>query len=197
MGNFKNDILYFSILASFVMGGMLSFTDFGAAKIAMPEGTVVERTVAQSENYELMGRNCADKLVEIKITKDWKQDLVTQKHIQNAFKSCLSEYVQIKTISPDGNEEKAVAFFESVFSTLKIPHKKFDTEDLRDGYDAPRVNIVATLSNSSLESGQYDWSTEKETKSILLVNHMDVVDVHPEQWKRPDLAFSAAATNEP
>jgi len=185
MGNFKNDIFYFSIISCFIMGGLLSFTDLGINKDSEDTG---KRDVAQVGGYALEGQNCASKLKEIKITAGWKQDPIAMANIQEAFKSCLSEYIQIKTISPDGNEDKAVEFFKSIFSELAIPFKTFEVEDLRDGYSNPRLNLVATLSNNK----NFNWNAKQEKKSIILLNHMDVVDVHPEQWKRPELAFSGA-----
>ncbi|MBT7609622.1 MAG: M20/M25/M40 family metallo-hydrolase [Bacteriovoracaceae bacterium] len=111
---------------------------------------------------------------------------------EDAFKICLSEYLQIKTISPVGDEHLAVEFFETVFKGLNFPFKIYDVPSTVRA-NSTRVNILATLPVSKRlnnDNYRYDWTTRSDIKSIILNNHMDVVNAIPEQWEQEGLVFS-------
>ena len=160
----------FVFFSSLIVGLMIYSSDWFYKNVG--------RNLATAEYFSDKGRSCAVSLKRITVPD--------QKLIEEAFKTCLSSYIQIKTISPVGEEEIAVEFFENIFSELDIAYKSFDVKDLT-GINDKRRNLIATLPID--RSSHYDWSTKKENESIILVNHMDVVDVHPEQWERPEFAF--------
>jgi acetylornithine deacetylase/succinyl-diaminopimelate desuccinylase-like protein len=108
--------------------------------------------------------------------------------ITEAFKICLSSYIQIKTISPRGDEHLAVDFFENIFTRLNIAHKRYSVPDLNSESTKSRMNLVATLPTS--RASEFDWSATPQNKSIILLNHMDVVDANPSQWEDPAYAWS-------
>ena len=152
----------------------------------------MKRSLASVQNPTEAGKICAQEILKInvdqkgEITKNSK--VSTQ--ITDAFKVCLGQYIQFRTISPKGEEEQAVEYFESIFSLLDIPYKRFVVDDLTGMYEGERVNIVASLSTD--RSSVYDWETKTNTKSIILLNHMDVVDANPEQWEKPELTWSGS-----
>ncbi len=143
------------------------------------------------------GDLCARDMADISLSDNWKTDQVSQRKIEKAFTTCLSEYIKIKTVSPKGNEEKAVIFFEQVFSQLDYAFKKIEVEDLT-GENETRMNFIATLPANL--SNSYDWSKVTDVESIILLNHMDVVGANPNQWQDPSLVWSgkiAGSESEP
>ena len=134
---------------------------------------------------------CAEKMLKVKIIdKNWKTNPEVSFSIEDAFKSCLSGLIQLKTISPEGNEELMVEFLEILFTAMDIPHKRFLVDDLST--TGTRTNFIATLSHNFSESNSFDWAQKPKVKSIILLNHMDVVDANPDQWEKPEYAFSGA-----
>ncbi|MCT4642329.1 MAG: M20/M25/M40 family metallo-hydrolase [Bacteriovoracaceae bacterium] len=131
--------------------------------------------------------SCLESIKKLNFNKKTFKDLAVQKQLESSFASCLSEYIQIKTISPKGDEHKAVDFLESIFHVLDIPFKRFLTRDLNSKKNYYRSNFVATLSE---QGHQFDWSQKQKRHSIILLHHMDVVSVKEDQWEDPFLAFS-------
>ncbi len=75
----------------------------------------------------------------------------------------LSEYLKIDTTNPPGNESKAVAFFQNIFSREGIEYKIYEP-------DSGRASIRAILHGSG------------KKKPIILLNHMDVVPAEKQEW---------------
>ncbi|MBA4368951.1 MAG: hypothetical protein C0403_15085 [Desulfobacterium sp.] len=75
----------------------------------------------------------------------------------------LSEYLRIDTTNPPGNESKAVAFFQNIFSREGIEYKIYEP-------DSGRASIRAILHGSG------------KKKPIILLNHMDVVPAEKQEW---------------
>lgn len=121
--------------------------------------------------------------------------------IENAFRTCLSDYIKIETISPEGNEEKTVKFLETIFKNLGIAYKTFDVPDLNhpSNPEKRRINLLATLPHDHKTKGseKYNYRERKKVKSIILTHHMDVVAVNPNQWLTPDLVFSGKIALDP
>ena len=85
-----------------------------------------------------------------------------------------TEYFQIDTTNPPGNEAKAAAFFKKVFDAEGIENQVFHVAPGRD-------NILARLHGSG------------KKRPIILLSHEDVVISDPSKWKHPP--FSAAVDN--
>jgi acetylornithine deacetylase/succinyl-diaminopimelate desuccinylase-like protein len=85
-----------------------------------------------------------------------------------------TEYFQIDTTNPPGNEAKAAAFFKKIFDEEGIENQVFTVRPGRD-------NILARLHGSGAQ------------RPIILLSHEDVVTSTPELWKHPP--FSAAVEN--
>jgi acetylornithine deacetylase/succinyl-diaminopimelate desuccinylase-like protein len=80
--------------------------------------------------------------------------------------SLLSRYIQIDTTNPPGNEIKAAQFFKEIFDREGIEARIIES--------APgRGNIYAQLRGNASK------------KSVLLLNHMDVVPADSRSWKEP------------
>jgi acetylornithine deacetylase/succinyl-diaminopimelate desuccinylase-like protein len=75
----------------------------------------------------------------------------------------LSEYIQINTTNPPGNESKAVTFFENIFIREGIEYKIYEPE-------TDRASIRAILHGSG------------EKQPVILLNHMDVVPAENQDW---------------
>lgn len=71
--------------------------------------------------------------------------------------SYLSQYLQIPTVNPPGNEEKAAEFLEDILKKGHIQTKKYS-------YQSSRPNLIARIKGTG------------EKKPLLLLNHMDVVE---------------------
>jgi acetylornithine deacetylase/succinyl-diaminopimelate desuccinylase-like protein len=82
-----------------------------------------------------------------------------------------TEYFQIDTTNPPGNEAKAAAFFKKVFDAEGIENQVLTVKPGRD-------NIIARLHGSGAQ------------RPIILLSHEDVVTSTPALWKHPP--FSAA-----
>ena len=85
-----------------------------------------------------------------------------------------TEYFQIDTTNPPGNEAKAAAFFKQVFDAEGIENQVFEVKP-------GRANFLARLHGSGAQ------------RPIILLSHEDVVTSTPELWKHPP--FSAAIDN--
>jgi len=152
-----------------------------------------QRNIASVSYSPDNGKLCAESLKSIHIkSKAWNKDKQVSASIEDAFVKCLSGYIQLKTISPKGDEYQAVDFFKTIFSELNIAHKSFFVED-KTGLNEKRVNLIATLPKDRAE--YYNWAETKSHKSIILLNHMDVVNANPDQWEEPWLAWSGAVKN--
>jgi acetylornithine deacetylase/succinyl-diaminopimelate desuccinylase-like protein len=85
-----------------------------------------------------------------------------------------TEYFQIDTTNPPGNEARAAAFFKKIFDAEGIENQVLTVKPGRD-------NIIARLHGSGAQ------------RPIILLSHEDVVTSTPELWKHPP--FSAAIDN--
>ena len=88
--------------------------------------------------------------------------------LENEAVSRLSDYLQIDTINPPGNESSAVDFFAKIFEAEGIP---YETAESAPG----RGNIWARLKGGP-EPG------------FILLNHTDVVPADEEFWSDPLLS---------
>lgn len=76
----------------------------------------------------------------------------------------LQDYLRINTVNPPGNEIEGARFFKKIFDAESIPCQLFEP--------APgRGNLLATLKGRG------------EKRSLLLLNHMDVVPVEKDHWE--------------
>lgn len=76
----------------------------------------------------------------------------------------LSEYIQIDTINPPGNEHRATTVISRILDGEGIPHKIFES--------APgRSNLYARLKGDGSK------------RPVILLSHSDVVPVEREHWK--------------
>lgn len=110
---------------------------------------------------------------------------------QDTFKLCLSEYIQIPTLTLQGHEYKAAPFFQTIFQKLNIPYKEFWTKDTSIP-QGRRYNVIATLPVS--RKNNYAWNRRTSIPSIVLLNHIDIIDAHDDQWLSKGLAFSGQIT---
>ncbi len=152
-----------------------------------------------ASQYTQQGINCGTSLNKIPYAHGL--DKLSGKGMElarEAFVSCLSDYLKIKTVSPVGDEHLSVEFLSEAIKVLGWPVKIYETPNLVEGLDRPRSNLIATLpANNKME---YDWAATCATRSVILNNHMDVVSAIPEQWESPDLTFSgkvASSINTP
>lgn len=142
--------------------------------------TICLLALAFTSNQLLIAKDCVQSLSDMKTSPG-------QISSQAAFKSCLSEYVQIQTLTVPAKEYLAKPFFEKIFKTFKIPYQTFQTPDVKSP-KGQRFNVIATIPTD--KSSRYDWSLKTKIPSIVLLNHIDVIDVKPKKWERPELAFS-------
>lgn len=91
--------------------------------------------------------------------QDW-DDTLTQ------ATSYLQQYLRIDTSNPPGDVTKAVTFLTGVLRQAGISHEVF-VADQASG----KLNVLARLKGSGA------------AKPILLLNHIDVVPVEPDQWE--------------
>jgi acetylornithine deacetylase/succinyl-diaminopimelate desuccinylase-like protein len=84
-------------------------------------------------------------------------------HLLDEATHHLQEYLRIDTVNPPGNEIVGVNFFKKIFDAESIPCQIFEPSP-------GRGNLLATLKGNG------------KKKTILLLNHMDVVPVEKEQW---------------
>jgi acetylornithine deacetylase/succinyl-diaminopimelate desuccinylase-like protein len=76
----------------------------------------------------------------------------------------LQEYIRIQTVNPPGNEIEGASYFKSIFDAEGIPCQVFEPSP-------GRGSILGTLKGNG------------KKKSILLLNHIDVVPAEKEHWK--------------
>lgn len=84
----------------------------------------------------------------------------------------LSEYLQINTTNPPGNERAAAEFLKRILDREGIAAQILDENELGAG----RVNLYARLRGNGTK------------KAIALVQHLDVVPVTPASWSVPPFA---------
>ncbi len=94
-----------------------------------------------------------------------------------AFAICLGELIRIKSVNPPGDETAAAQFFADVFTALGIPARVFDVPNLdpRNLATTRRSNVLASLTPTGAGPGG---------PSVVLLNHLDTVDFHAEQWTK-------------
>jgi acetylornithine deacetylase/succinyl-diaminopimelate desuccinylase-like protein len=132
--------------------------------------------------------NCKQQLLHI--YQSQKSELELNDEYQQVFIKCLSEYVKIKTISPQGDEHLAVEFFAAIFSELRIPFKIYKTPSLVSNQVGQyKSNLIATIPYNFSEN--YDWKLGLSKKSIIMSHHMDVVNAVAGQWINPNFPFGA------
>lgn len=86
----------------------------------------------------------------------------------------MSEYLQINTTNPPGNELEGALFLKNILEREGIPAEIVDTAELGTN----RANLYARLKGNGSK------------KAIALVHHIDVVPATPERWTVPP--FSGA-----
>lgn len=180
MDKVKYSYISLAFFSSFLMGIIIY-------SVSWPE-----RDIASVSYEPDNGKLCAESLKNIQIDSQWRTNKAVSSSIEDAFIKCLSGYIQLKTISPKGDEQIAVDFLQTVFNELEIPNKAFYVED-KTGLSDQRVNLIATLPKDRARS--YNWAESKDNKSIILLNHMDVVNAISEQWEEPWLTWSGAVKN--
>jgi acetylornithine deacetylase/succinyl-diaminopimelate desuccinylase-like protein len=74
------------------------------------------------------------------------------------------QYLRINTVNPPGNEIEGARFFQKIFERESIPCQIFEPSP-------GRGNLLATLKGNGAK------------KSVLLLNHMDVVPAEEVQWE--------------
>src|SRR5690242_10671406 len=84
--------------------------------------------------------------------------------IEQEAASLLSRYIQIDTTNPPGNEIKAAEFLKTIFDREGIEAKIIES-------GPGRANIYAVLRGDG------------SRKSVILLNHMDVVPADEKLWK--------------
>ena len=75
----------------------------------------------------------------------------------------LSQYLQIDTTNPPGNEKRGVAFFARIFEEEGIAYKTYEAS-------AGRSSIKAVIPGTG------------EKGAIILLNHIDVVPAKADEW---------------
>ncbi|MGD9359523.1 MAG: M20/M25/M40 family metallo-hydrolase, partial [Desulfobacterales bacterium] len=75
----------------------------------------------------------------------------------------LSQYLQIDTTNPPGNENRGVAFFSRIFEEEGIAYKSYEAL-------AGRGSIKAVIPGTG------------EKGAIILLNHIDVVPAKADEW---------------
>jgi acetylornithine deacetylase/succinyl-diaminopimelate desuccinylase-like protein len=86
----------------------------------------------------------------------------------------LQEYLRIDTSNPPGNEVATAEFFHRLFNRAGIPNTTFT-------YAPGRADFYAVLKGDG------------SLRPIVLLNHMDVVQADPQDWKYPP--FSGEIVN--
>jgi len=81
----------------------------------------------------------------------------------------LQEYIRVQTANPPGNEIEGAKFFKKIFDRESIPCQIFEPSP-------GRGSLLATLKGSG------------KKKSILLLNHIDVVPAEKENWEMDPFA---------
>ena len=79
----------------------------------------------------------------------------------------LSQYLQIDTTNPPGNEVKGAAFFADIFEKEGIDYTVYEPEGASG---KGRASISARISGSGSED------------PLILLNHIDVVPAEKDQW---------------
>ena len=79
----------------------------------------------------------------------------------------LSQYLQIDTTNPPGNEDKGAAFFADIFEKEGIDYTVYEPEGASG---KGRTSIRARISGSGSED------------PLILLNHIDVVPAEKDQW---------------
>mgnify|MGYP001817356093 FL=1 len=79
----------------------------------------------------------------------------------------LSQYLQIDTTNPPGNEVKGTAFFADIFEKEGIAYKVYEPEGAAG---KGRCSISARIAGSGNED------------PLILLNHIDVVPAEKDQW---------------
>ncbi|MCG6908613.1 MAG: M20/M25/M40 family metallo-hydrolase [Deltaproteobacteria bacterium] len=83
--------------------------------------------------------------------------------MQHEAVQLLSEYLQIDTTNPPGNEHKGAAFFSEIFEKEGVVCRRYKS-------DQGRTSLSARIQGSG------------EEDPLILLNHIDVVPAEKEQW---------------
>lgn len=167
-----------------------------------PATPVAELTALAEKNGDL----CGDKLQRIFGLPHFEfKDLNGKEHtalIEDIFLTCLASYVQVPTTNPPGQELYGAIFLERAFTKIGIPTYKFETAGRGTTAAQKRWNLAATLTREASREGgtemsKFAWNREQAkvakvdtSASVVLMNHIDVIQVFPDQWESKDLPFS-------
>jgi len=77
----------------------------------------------------------------------------------------LQNYIRINTVNPPGDVSDAAHFFSDIFEKENVP-----VELIRTDKSTGRINVLARLKGNG------------EKRPLLMLNHMDVVPVNPDEW---------------
>ena len=133
-------------------------------------------------NQPVMAKTCVQSLTKMKSSPSPASS-------QSAFMHCLSEYIRIPTFTVPAKEYLAKDFLTQIFKNFNIPYQTYWTPD-NLAPNGQRFNIIATVSHN--RSRRYDWSKITDTPSIILLHHIDVIDIKPQKWEKPELALSGS-----
>jgi acetylornithine deacetylase/succinyl-diaminopimelate desuccinylase-like protein len=94
-------------------------------------------------------------------------DSMADASISKAFRTCLSSYVQIRTVNPrtadDVGEIAAADFFAGIYSRLGVPTRTTPLSKSTVPDDPQRMSLIATFKG------------RRPDGSVILLNHTDVV----------------------
>jgi acetylornithine deacetylase/succinyl-diaminopimelate desuccinylase-like protein len=83
--------------------------------------------------------------------------------MQHESVELLSQYLQVDTTNPPGNENKGVEFLAGILEKEGLEYKTFEAS-------AGRSSIKAVLPGTG------------EKGAVILLNHIDVVPARAEEW---------------
>src|SRR5262249_9257654 len=122
---------------------------------------------------------CADALEAIPATAwhpEGHVDSAADPAIDKAARTCVSQYVQLRTVNPrtqdDVGEVQAGDYFAAIYARLGIPTRTAPMAKSSAPDDPERVSLVATFRGRHPEG------------SVLLLNHSDVVPATG-NWTHP------------
>ncbi len=135
------------------------------ARMAARLGVIFLALLTTARPGVAFGQNEAAKPGEV--TKAPKPEPIDWKKTTDEAAKFLSQYIQINTTNPPGNEIKAAQILKDKFLTDGIPATIWQS--------APGRGIVAARLRG----------VGRKRKAIILLSHMDVVPANPKEWSVP------------